>query len=81
MLVRPDLSLKELSLAVFEIAQEGIVYLEQWGLLEELRLWLPFPNLAHLWPGHSPDASASVRFIRTCETGLLTIRVVLATLN
>jgi hypothetical protein len=48
MLVRPDLSLKELSLAVFEIAQEGIVDLEQWGLLEELRQWLPFPNLAHL---------------------------------
>lgn len=48
MLVRPDLSLKEPSLAVFEIVQEGIVYLEQWGLLEELRQWLPFPNLTHL---------------------------------
>ena len=48
MRVRPDLSLKELSLAVFEIAQEEIMYLEQWDLLEELRQWLPFPNLAHL---------------------------------
>jgi hypothetical protein len=69
MRVRPDLLLIEPSLAVFEIVQEGIAYLELWDLLGEVRQELPFRGLEHSRPGHSLDASASVRFIGKFEAG------------
>jgi hypothetical protein len=81
MLATPNPSPTAPSLAAFEIAREGIEYLVHLDLLGVLRQGLLLPDLEHISPAHSLDASASVRFITRFEAGLLTIRVVLAPLN
>lgn len=69
------------SWAAFEIVREGIEYQVHLDLLAVLRRGLPYPDLEHLSPAHSLDASASVRIITRFEAGSLTIRVVLAPLD